>query len=70
MLKFERSVISVVARRFRNRVVVDLENLSVKYSPDEALNEKGPSYFESALLFPPGPNYFLTFAFRACAADP
>ncbi len=40
-------------------------------SPDVALNEKGPSPFE------PGPlylrswsNYFLTFAFRARAADP
>ena len=33
MLKFERSVISVVARRFRSQAVVKLENLSVSIVP-------------------------------------
>ena len=32
---------SVVARRFRSRAVVELENLSVSMAPDVALNEKG-----------------------------
>ena len=31
MLKLERSIISVVARRFRSRAVVELENLALRH---------------------------------------
>jgi hypothetical protein len=31
MLKFERSIVAMLARRFRSRAVVDLENLAVRH---------------------------------------
>ena len=70
MLKLERSFISVAARRFRSRAIVELENLSVSMAPDVALNEKGRALSSPAPLPTSWPNYFLTFAFLARAADP
>src|ERR1019366_9515547 len=47
MLKFERSVISVVARRFRSRAVVELENLSVSVAPRCSPEREGAEPFRA-----------------------
>src|ERR1039458_9753313 len=50
MLKFERSVISVVARRFRSQAVVKLENLSVSIVPRCSPEREVAEPFRARLL--------------------
>ena len=70
MLKFERSVISVVARRFRSRVLVELENLSVSIVPRCSPEREGAEPLRAGPSSHAAANYFLRFVFVARAADP